>query len=172
MLKSYTLKNNGPTFEKLSFVVLAICKDKAQNEGMHHVYADDDYIVCTDGARLHAVNNEGLLEPGFYRLIKSTKTALDIVKVDDDNLLFPQYKRIIPDNPSFLSFKYSSVEGCYTQIIKSVDEDYALNYKFFSDACQNVEEFYLKDSFSPLLMTGEDRISIVMPLLLLRWNDK
>jgi len=101
-------KKESP-FENLYWVCLALQSEKeASRKALSRVNVEldplDDKIIftATDGRRLHRFTAdigayfEGV-KPGLYQLAKKTKTEIVLVEDNDEDLIYPDAEKVIPD---------------------------------------------------------------------------
>lgn len=152
----------GKEFSNLHFVARAI-DPKHKSDNIKHIYADQDNIVGTDGFRLHLIANEGLLDPGFHQIIKKTKTELQLLKIND-NLQYPDYKRLFKDEYQTIDFKKTSDHLRFAQVIRSLT-DQTIDFNYFMDVePMNMVEFYAADNDPIYLTNNEYRKALIMPV--------
>jgi len=91
---------NGSIFDGIKFVITALNpKDQYKKAYVTKIYATDSQIMATDGKRLHVIDNdafnEPFLEPGYWEVIKNTKSEIFLIKSDDDSK-YPNIEKVIP----------------------------------------------------------------------------
>lgn len=152
----------GKEFNNLHFVARAI-DTKHVKEALRQLYVDNDCIVGSDGVRLHCINNEGLLEPGFYQIIKRTKNELQLVK-SSNSLEYPNYERLFKVY-NCSTFKGNNYHLRFAQIVQQMKRGNTINFKFFEDAEPlAMVKFYTCDS-EPVCMYNEYRRAFIMPIV-------
>lgn len=138
--------------------------DKDIRYYLNYVYITDKVIVATDGHRLHIVNNDDQLEPGFYN------KAGD--KVESPGFApYPDYERVIPDikdiEPITMSTKDLDVkehEGLIVYVIPCENECVYVQ-KPFLDACSNgdILTIYAKGKNDAIRVFGYGE-AVIMPV--------
>ena len=95
--------------EKLSiFRFVAAGKAKITTRySIEYIYVQSDYIVSTDGRRLHAVYFETNIEPGYYEVVRNNLSNFLMFKVEPSST-FPKWQDIIPEHKDFFTVVQNS----------------------------------------------------------------
>lgn len=102
-----TVSKNLPVFDKIKWVLQAVCKDSAR-ANLCYLYVDSEKnrMVCTDGKWMLYATHDGLFsEPGFYRVVVNTVKEIILEHVDSD-MSFPNVDLVMP-----LEIPFNGVEG-------------------------------------------------------------
>jgi len=105
------------------------------------------------------------LDPGFYRVIKATKTALELLKIDF-GMDYPAYTRVIPEAGGMTAFKNNDTGGRFCEAIKNIAAVDGLNYKYFIDGTGHATEYSQKSDGCPVRFDSPELITIIMPMRL------
>ncbi len=130
-------------------------------------------IVSTDGHRLHLYETRFEVEPGYYDVLKNTKTSLVLVKVKDDSE-YPDCEPIF----NFGSADYSRKDKAAGSTEESPDDFYAklmrrtetniINYHYIEDVLNIDESFdvwFDKKLEKPVLFKNSNKKAAVMSML-------
>jgi hypothetical protein len=181
LIENDTNEGNAPTFAYLysqfqpartakpknvfQWVAKAMAK-KDVRFYLNYVYIDDEYVVATDGHRLHLTPNNELLAQGHYDRNEN--------KIDIDEK-FANYKRVIQfDGVEYHNAKYitktvihntgDKLGDCYEMRIG--DKTLAVTKKYFDDAVSffKDEKHWLgvADNGSLQIKHG-DKLAVIMP---------
>jgi hypothetical protein len=114
----YFGKEVKTVFAFLRFVALAAGKDGTRPMMMRRILVEDGCAIATDGRRLHFAKlptsntkvdgkmiETDLIEPGDYRIIVNSASAVAIGKLKDADQ-FPAYKKILPVAPVVKTIDY------------------------------------------------------------------
>lgn len=82
-------------FNEVTWVLRARSTDPLRIN-IHNIHADNDFIVATDGHRLHLTENSMEFPAGEWKPIKVTKKEMIFQKVEDIDVEFPEYWRVMP----------------------------------------------------------------------------
>jgi len=160
MLIELKTKNDARA-QLVAFVAGAVSKDKTRAT-LQHVYSTGSEIAATDTHRCHTADVE--LKEGFYKVLKLTKTVVQLVKVEDPGV-FPDYKRIIPTADKLVAFKSNGQALRHAEVTRALGNG-AIDFKYFCDACPPCMTHYqITDMFSPVLFTSKEMTSVVMPIV-------
>lgn len=158
---------------RFEFVAKAVSKD-ATKENMRFVYVDEEYIVATDGHRMHYCENDAgdggtVLEPGYY----NPKTGERVY--DEDYFLFPDYKRIINQVTKDIYTRW--VVGGVIPVTQTIDGDECdcfdllandttrVNAKYYYDAMSYEDtQTTTKTPMDAVLVAGDTVYAIIMPV--------
>lgn len=146
---------------------------------MNFIYCEDSKLIATDGRRLHMMElSEGEMEfhgfkpDTFYRFLKGTKTVCWLAEIDNsvENMVFPNYKRVIPDkedtvktkfvNKSNKLFLYENLKN----ISKSLPDDAGLDIRYLFDLPKDrIFTVYVKKDIRAMALECDSLTAIVMP---------
>ncbi len=132
--------------------------------------------VATDGRRLHAEKIEGAMEPGEYRIVKSTPSYMMLVQ-DATGNTYPKWQGVVP---TFKSNEMKKLTLIYDKLnigvrsFKLACEIHALkkvifNMNYVIQATQNMSSCYVyqQDEFSPLVIQDSANdwkiLAVIMP---------
>ena len=152
--------------ENFHFVAKALGKNEVRAHLMG-IYFDKDHsrIVATDGARFHYASTKLELEKGIYRIIKQTKTVIELMFVDDCE--YPDYVDIANiEGKDYRSITLIGQVDCmFTDLVRSVDGLY-ISYQYFSDAVLIGTGFecFVKSSDKPIFLRLGERCAAVTPI--------
>lgn len=156
------LKKDATLFD---WVALAVAPAKDLRDYLQFVYCDGDYIVATDGYRIHiAPNNDGL-EVGYY----CPRTATPVTHIQEK---YPDYWRVVPStdlapNTTDTQTEFHSVvmKRNIVQIIgvpSYVFEDQLLQA---TDQRDSVVRFNPKDEHQAIRVDNSDgSLAVIMPV--------
>ena len=152
--------------ENFHFVAKALGKNEVRAHLMG-IYFDKDHshIVATDGARVHYASTKLELDKGIYRIIKQTKTVIELLFVGDCE--YPDYVDICNlEGKEYRSIDLKGPIDCmFTNLVRSVDSLY-ISYQYFSDAVLigNRFECFVKSSDKPVLLRLGEKCAAIMPI--------
>jgi len=87
-------------FETFHFPTAAISKEK-HRRNLQYLLVKEDAVIATDGRRLHIAHSRHPVEPGFYEVVKRTKSKVIIVKSNSD-ISYPKYENVIPHHQNII----------------------------------------------------------------------
>ncbi len=168
MFKQF-LKNCAHTKE-LIFVAAAMSKDETRY-ALNFIYSTGERIVATDGHRCHLYAPEDCpLEEGFYKVMKRTKTVIDLLKTEVDGQ-YPDFDRIIPKDEGLVGFSTYTMEATNNAPLKLAEvlrgmATSAISIDFFLDAInhESISMFRSGDGFEPIKFKGGFLTAVIMPL--------
>jgi len=146
------------------WIATAVAKDEVRFY-LDYVYCDGEYIVGTDGHRLHmapAMGSDYSYAPGWY--LPSGHLT------DDPGVEFPDYKKVIPSRENLRWINTERREPFMDILVykQTIDEkESAYNAKYLDAALLGGDnpKFYAADGRSPLLITFDnDCRAVVMPM--------
>ena len=161
----YSFEKNSYHTENLLFVAKALGKNH-----LSYIHSDGVEIVATDGHRCHIYTppaDECPLPKGFYKIIKRTKTKIDILLEQNADLIFPDYKRIVPNLDGVIPFKYrSTIYNAFAQVTRALGEG-ALNYNYFADTIgADLDcEFKTNGQNVGVLFKWAYKTAVIMPII-------
>ena len=98
-----TRSQDYENFTDLRFVLKALAKVKSSNWQYREHYAtlhvDEDCIFCTDGKRLHSIQNDLDFPLGSYTIIKNTTSEIILSPAND--VTMPNRKSVINENAEY-----------------------------------------------------------------------
>jgi len=162
-----------------------LTKDKSEKRfHMTHIQIKDGYACCTDGARLHhfkTVDDDyqvGQIADGFYRVLKRTKTIVQLVKVHGSDHSYPEINDLIniDGEESKLSLfgmptsKYNDLDShaskATAQIVRELETEHAINYTFVQDVltCDDIFEVYIKGDGNCVTFKSDTKTALIMPV--------
>jgi len=167
-----TFDKHSEHFNALKFVAKAVAKFKGQDQRDHlnNIYCDGLRIMATNGHRLHVYEQPEPetppLDPGYYEILKNTKTELRLLPVQIDQE-YPDIMRIMPSDEGLHSLGHtkSSLWGKVAEIIRSFEEG-AINVDYLMDALigQPAWMFKTTDHTNPILLKGGFLTAVIMPM--------
>jgi len=166
-----TFDKHSEHFNALKFVAKAVAKFKGQDQRDHlnNIYCDGLRIMATNGHRLHVYEQPEPetppLDPGYYEILKNTKTELRLLPVQIDQE-YPDIMRIMPSNEGLEGFDAkSSLFGKFAQVIRSLNEG-SINTDYFKAALEGTDicMFKATDGASPILLKGGFLTAVIMPI--------
>ena len=163
-----------PRFDSLHLVARAVAKKDARF-WLKYIYVDDESIVATDGHRMHITKNLAgdKLEPGFYEILKLTKTMVWIGKTNVD-AIYPDYRQPlkqesptksafqVPFGPAGIALAYHamlSLSAATTGDMICVRHDY-----FASAARHNWNTISMTDKYGCVILSNEADTALLMPM--------
>ncbi len=163
------------TCKEMLFVAKAVDKKHSKSE-LRYVYVTEEEVVATDGHRLHVYTPEvSVMEPGYYEIIKQTKTTLQLIKVTSDAYgklgEYPDFKCMIPEASyirEFITKRNSGEEievvGKYAEVIRAFTDN-TVDWDYFNDAnCLGMYGYRYNGEDSPLVLYGENIKAALSPL--------
>jgi hypothetical protein len=172
-------KRVSPTiFGDLEWLASALRTDDSRFHVTTIWVRDDGSALATDGSRMHVVN-QFALSPGFYKVVKKSRWAIEIDKVsEEDTFDFPRdCDDIIAgkhgNGHMHLDIDPDKSEAGYAQLIRLMADNY-IQYNLFMDAVAgfeggNVLVRFDEDCKHPFYFMNDDwnrdtyRLAIVMP---------
>lgn len=165
------LTHSDPNFDRLHYVSRAIAK-KDMREHFNYLYVDEGRrAIGTNGHRMHfAITGKygRWLEPGFYTVLKRTKTMLWLENVEVDSK-FPGIDFIIEGRPNGHWQTIRLTVGYGASIIgyrAAKDYDLCLQYPYIEDAIAYSETFAMSKGNDQLWFSfdGGDVQAVIMKL--------
>ncbi len=92
----YVEISGGSAMMDLKFVAKARSLEEARFY-MTGIEVEEEFIVATDGRRLHIAKNVLQIAPGSYDLIKNTPKTIGIARVREPEGRFPNWRRVLPE---------------------------------------------------------------------------
>jgi hypothetical protein len=168
----YQFDRTHPHTTALLFVAKAVLKKGGTRDAMMYVYCDGERIVALDNHRVHVyAPRDCPLEEGFYKILKQTKTAIDLVLVKVEGMQqYPDFERVLSRSGQSRQFQYKDTPAAdvpealkLAQVLRAIDT-IAVDLDYFREACPLMESYEQKDAFSPLLLTGPNVLAAIMPI--------
>ena len=136
------LHRHQTLFEELWFVTQAVAKEQTRF-AIRYIKIEADYIVATDGHRLHVFYGSHGFSCGCYEIIKNTRTAIVLLQTETTKK-FPDFQCIIPHHTnSFEQITHlrltETVIGCLARHDIGICMDYI---KPFHNIDRNWQIFY------------------------------
>lgn len=136
------------------WVFKAVSKDQYRPY-LHLSYSDGEYLVATDGRRLHMTKTG--LDAGYYDM-NSNPIEWDFN--------FPEYKRVLPNIEVMekrLLIRKDFVLQDNTHVLI---HDIKFNLSYIEDALNGADnvDMYVTDDKSPIVLDMGDRQAVVMPV--------
>lgn len=133
---------NDSEFDRFHWVLKARSSDILRKPLLGMFISPDHWAVCTDGHRLHMYHIERMtaLEPGIYFPVEGgINKKLITLERDEENLEYPDYKRILPEGTpeKWISFSTGSDTTVFTYLASQI-------------ACSNIK--YVSEAFIPNTM--------------------
>lgn len=143
----------------------------------YHVYVDEGgTLIATDSRRMHYTETD--LDPGFYEVVKCTKSEIILVPAGDIGQ-FPNWKQVAPDEKKLNTRdEYKKEEGFdftpfkprlsrnYTDIVRCMPSTVTINIEFIekldgaADVYINVEG----KGMAPLVVKFKTWTAVIMPI--------
>ena len=105
---------------------------------------DNDYLVCTDAFRLHAIKSKDqtAISKGYYEVIKNTSLEIILNLLENPKYEYPKYQQVIPEEKeeNYIATVQYSEEYQLSRIVAEIysNEKYKqlgfLNLKYLEDA--------------------------------------
>jgi hypothetical protein len=135
---------------------------------LNHFYVDDYFIIRTDGCRLVATLKPSDMQPGWYELIKKTKSEVMFEKVESDNE-FPAWENIfpIPNESKNIECNGHGNSGFICNIIRETGAIFNIEWLlgFMPNQDNNPwETAYFKDAQSILTLATDNSLAAIMPM--------
>ena len=134
------------------------------------LYADAKSIVATDSRRLHKIDNENLLKPGFYKILTNTSKKIILSKIPKFGN-FPNYKKVIPKKYiKTIKLKKMNYIKLLTCIIKNLDKKDTINPLFVKDILHSNDKtgiIHISNSELPIVIkiqTLYNPLAVLMPM--------
>lgn len=119
------------------WVSMAQSKKDKVNEFKRYAYVTEDWVMATDGHRLHRVPNKDGLTPGYYN------RAGDFVH-SPDHILYPNVDRIIPDVTSLEPVAISPESLEVVEVVETGTANTIVCYRVLDDVL--VDKRYLDEA--------------------------
>lgn len=165
-----TRSQDYENFTDLRFVLKALPKAKSSNWQYRERYAtlhvDENCIFCTDGERLHSIQNDLDFPLGSYTIIKNTTSEIILSPAND--VTMPNRKSVINKNAEY---------GNSVPVVEGKNIGHFLYY-LYKLTDQPINPNYIADlgdcSYQISKQNGEDkgiqfrsstRFAIIMPLI-------
>ncbi|RKZ05006.1 hypothetical protein DRQ25_16750 [Candidatus Fermentibacteria bacterium] len=166
--------NFGEAFDSLHFVTGALDK-KSDRLFKTIIQVKDGIATGTDGQRLHMakLDEDTFIIDGYYKVVKRTKTKLDLVKDDSYDMTYPDIRALfeIPTSGGIpLSEHNGHVYNAVKTICCKLHGNIAINYHFIEDILSyGVFDFHCTgEEEKPLFFTNGTKTAIVMPVIMNR----
>ncbi len=171
-MEKIELSANKPPFQlftQLRFAALAMAKESTRYS-LNLLFISKERVVGTDGRRLHIGHfpKGNPFEPGFYDIVKFTKTKITALKVPSAGLIFPKYESTIPKHKT--NFRATSMETNTTSLIIAClgKHNILLNYKFIEhlESCSDVWKVFYCQFDQPVRFVSDDKKleAVIMPV--------
>ena len=157
---------NDEEFTAVKTVIKAASTDKTRIF-INGVRAEKERIIATDGRRLHFINNNNLLDEGFYHVLFSSGTKIVLVK-SDEKIDYPDYNRVIPDKKNMINCQ--ALKGLHSPaffISRVISESKCyVNYKYLEDVPVDDYElwYHEDDDTKPIMLCGKTLTAVIMPI--------
>jgi hypothetical protein len=161
----HTFDKKHPMFENLSFVARAAAKRDDLKPHLEQINVTEQHVQATNGDRAHRFSPVDMpLMPGMYRILKRTKSVLELAEVETDTD-YPDFSRVIPRDPVVGGFPPGDVDLKYATVIRAMPDAKAyLNHAYFADVFpSSVSGYAVTDGFSPVYLRGDRIEAIIMP---------
>jgi hypothetical protein len=158
------MNKHHPDFEGLSFVLLALSTDKIRETWQHLFVSETGEMVCTDGHRCHRytpITDD--YKPGFYRVVKVSKTEITTAPADSNLSPLANYELIFPKIKTQIEFVSDNVSCRFAQVIREMPCN-AVDFLLFKDAATGMTSFQPGKGRDPVLLIGGRRSAVVSPL--------
>ena len=100
-MEKIVIGKSNKHFEGIKSIIDCIPKD-ATRYSLNYLYVTTDRIAGTDGKVLAVMDNynQEMFKPGYYEVLKNTKTLIMLLPVEDrEDLRYPNIEDILPDIP-------------------------------------------------------------------------
>ncbi len=129
--------NRAPFFNLFRFVVVPIPKSH-DNEALTYLYVESNgegkgnAAVGSDGKRMHYLDIP-CVEPGLWRILKHSKTDIQLQLVTDANLSYSNWRPRAekPSDVKTFELELNDVDMAYYNLIKNIHMP--LKYSYFTD---------------------------------------
>lgn len=142
------------------WVALAAAKKNDVSTFLRHVYAEDGFLIATDGHRMHVSKTE--LENGFY----CPKTSLKVECSDK----FPRWRRVMPSNTEVFDMEFIEVSALKKESFHRVDTNHGIcfNENYLREMHRNkapVSCYRLPETKHTMITYFEDEsFCVLMPM--------
>ena len=154
--------NKPQKFDELRRVVTAVSKDETRYF-MGFLRAEEHWCIATDGRRLHMCPNTFAIPPGSYKVLKRTKTKLEITQVPGDEAgMFPNWHRVIPDAGTLTRHLEWKAGGAKSEII--LHHFAAIDSAYLADLEKETYEVGFRDPAKAVTFTTGDFLAVIMPI--------
>lgn len=156
--------------DKFAWLFQAVTTDPTR-EVLMYAYCDGDFVVATDGRRLHLMPNEEGLAKGYYNQRK------ELIPEQDHPYTYPNYKQVIPNYSGSevkIEMRHSelvadSSERVRRKIIhyKHIVDEFKINLQYLKEATTMDEKFTVLYDAMPapfLLKLSGGRLAVIMPV--------
>jgi hypothetical protein len=80
-------------YAAISFVILAAANER-RGFSLNLICIENKEAIATDGWRLHRADLKTRFRKGFYRVCRINQNAIEIERINDKRLRFPNYERV------------------------------------------------------------------------------
>lgn len=131
-----------------------------------HLLIKAGQAIATDGRRVHVYNLQNNFPTGLYEIIIRQKTHIVLARSTEKHLGFPDWKEAFPSHKDFTEVKtWGDTSVSYSRVIREMDPDSTLNFKYFSDAIENNEfKIYLYKEDKAVAFEAYDKKALIMPM--------
>lgn len=173
----------GHHFDSMQWVLNARSKDTTR--AIQYLYCDDGWLVCTDGHRMHVyvpyfeeLPMHLQMENGMYDVVSMTKSKIILTRIEDPNIEFPDYYRIMQYKPvngiqpfhSDLPYRSKPYDRSLvlSRFYRHVYQIAHFNCEYLAQALWYDDEIRMertgRNDMSALIMAGRDKIAVIMPI--------
>ena len=148
--------------ERISYAIKFLSKDPSRFVLQHlHVTEDGQTMVATDGRVMTTVTLQCGMEPGLYKVLKSTKSLIWLDKLPEDAGVYPRWQAVMPAEDQF-ERKFTvrrRRELCYVAALFGcyIDFDETMKMEVTGIA-------HIKDGDNPVLVVGGWHRTVIMPV--------
>ena len=169
------------------FYWLTACLTKNKQETrfhMIHIQIKDGYACVTDGERLHYFKTSaddiyhGQIADGYYRVLKRTKTTIQLLKVDDSDHSYPDIADFFNLNGAESNLELNGLDTnkynnliehaskAAAQIIRLMETERAIDYSFVQDVltCNDTFKVYVKADGNCVTFKSDNKTALIMPI--------
>lgn len=183
-------KKKTNDYTLIKWVLAAMSKDAAR-PNLCRIHVDDEWVVATDGRRLHRFKRNMLVQeiaPGQYKVESNTAQSV-ILSPLDDGLKFPDHNLVVPKDREFVFCgmygghrrgKEAAIANAALILMDLARRDgiqnQGVDVYFIADAVGNQKDKLLgitnvslqTDIANPVLFQNDDATvqAVVMPILL------
>lgn len=161
-------------FDNIKFITTGISKLSDTQYDLEYIYATEKEVMSSNGYSAHVVKNIGLLKPGYYKILKNTKTIIQLVQVSGDKLSFPDINLLensVSGEPMHTieletpdEFPNLTISKNYTNIVTHLPPDISIDYTLYSPIASYVDQAMIHSENKPIVFKGQqDRTAYIMP---------
>ena len=161
---------NRQTFMIAKYLISATLKEKEFSKEMRYIHVEGDYIVSTDGNRLHVIQKQHLdrvtaedFEDGNYEVL--TNTIGEIVLSKSTELLgYPEFMSFIPEKLTRHDFEDANSKDMISYVMCKIARQInnTILHSYIKDACiLTPVDFCTSGDDSPIVLYNEFGFSVI-----------